>query len=58
MGQKVHPKGLRLGIVTKWDSNWYSEREYVDNLLEDIKIRNIIEAWDFRSGKGGVAVNF
>jgi len=39
MGQKVNPYGLRLGIVKPWKSIWYSEKEYADNLLEDIKIR-------------------
>jgi small subunit ribosomal protein S3 len=40
MGQKVNPYGLRLGIVSPWRSVWYSEKNYADNLLEDLKIRN------------------
>jgi small subunit ribosomal protein S3 len=39
MGQKVHPYGLRLGIVTDWKSRWYSEKEYASNVAEDHKIR-------------------
>lgn len=41
MGQKVNPKGLRLGVVTAWDSRWIfsSKKRYRDNLLVDIKIR-------------------
>ena len=40
MGQKVHPIGIRLGIVKDWSSTWYAERgEYADNLNTDIEIR-------------------
>ncbi|MFC2153051.1 30S ribosomal protein S3 [Actinomycetota bacterium] len=39
MGQKIHPYGLRLGIVTDWKSRWYSEKEYAANVAEDYKIR-------------------
>ena len=39
MGQKIHPYGLRLGIVTDWKSRWYSEKEYAANVEEDHKIR-------------------
>ena len=58
MGQKVHPKGLRLGIINSWDSRWFSEKEYVDNLHEDLLIRDIIHSWNYRgdqrsgTGKG------
>ena len=40
MGQKVHPIGIRLGIVKDWSSIWYAERgEYADNLNTDIEVR-------------------
>ncbi|KKQ23629.1 MAG: 30S ribosomal protein S3 [Candidatus Roizmanbacteria bacterium GW2011_GWC2_37_13] len=41
MGQKVHPKGLRLGIIYNWSSRWFfsNKRAYRDNLQSDIKIR-------------------
>ena len=43
MGQKVHPIGIRLGIVKDWSSTWYAERgEYADNLNTDIEIRTHI----------------
>lgn len=42
MGQKVNPHGIRLGIVKNWDSTWYSEKDYADNLLADIKVREFI----------------
>ncbi len=40
MGQKIHPYGLRLGIVTDWKSRWYSDKEYAANVAEDYKIRS------------------
>ena len=44
MGHKVHPVGMRLGIVKNWDSRWLAERkDYSDQLAEDIRIRNYIQ---------------
>lgn len=43
MGQKVHPTGLRLGIIKTWDSRWFSEKNYAALLHEDIKIRKIVK---------------
>ena len=43
MGQKVNPKGFRLGISNTWSSNWYADKRYGDFLIEDIKIRKFIE---------------
>jgi len=42
MGQKVHPKGLRLGIIFNWSSRWFfsSKKLYRDTLISDIKIRD------------------
>jgi small subunit ribosomal protein S3 len=43
MGQKVHPGGLRVGVIHDWKSNWYtSKKEFKGALLEDIKIREHI----------------
>ena len=40
MGQKVHPEGLRIGIIRGWQSRWYAEdREYAKFLHTDLKIR-------------------
>ena len=39
MGQKVHPHGIRLGIVKTWDAKWYADKDFATNLHEDIKIR-------------------
>jgi small subunit ribosomal protein S3 len=43
MGQKVHPVGLRLGIIKTWDSRWYAKKNYASLLHEDIKIRSIVK---------------
>ena len=43
MGQKVHPTGIRLGIVKEHTSVWYAEREkYADYLLNDMKVRDYL----------------
>ncbi len=43
MGQKVHPTGIRLGIVKDWNSVWYAERgDYADNLYRDIRVREFV----------------
>lgn len=42
MGQKVHPYGFRLGIVTDWKSRWYSDTEYKELVNEDWKIRDYL----------------
>ena len=39
MGQKVNPHGLRVGIIKDWDSRWYAEGDFADNLVEDDKIK-------------------
>lgn len=44
MGQKIHPKGFRLGIVQTWDSQWFAPPKYYGDLvLEDRLIRNHIK---------------
>lgn len=44
MGQKIHPYGLRLGIVTDWKSRWYSEKDYARQVVEDSKVRDLLDA--------------
>ncbi len=44
MGQKVNPHGLRVGVIEKWNSQWYaSKQEFAAFVLEDHKIREFIE---------------
>jgi small subunit ribosomal protein S3 len=42
MGQKIHPYGLRLGIVTDWKSRWYNHKDYADLVVEDAAIRDFL----------------
>lgn len=44
MGQKVHPTGIRLGIVKNWTSVWYAEgRDYAKNLNTDLAVRVFLQ---------------
>jgi len=43
MGQKVHPVGIRLGIVKDWNSTWYADRrDFADFLNNDLDVRNFL----------------
>ncbi len=42
MGQKTHPIGYRLGIITNWDSSWYDDKSFAVKLKEDDMIRSYI----------------
>ncbi|HIF52356.1 MAG TPA: 30S ribosomal protein S3 [Thiotrichaceae bacterium] len=43
MGQKVHPTGIRLGIIKDWTSTWYADsKDYADFLHADLKVRDYI----------------
>ena len=56
MGQKTHPRGLRLGIIETWDSKWYSERDYAKWLHEDFKIQAFVKEQLARAGISRVEV--
>lgn len=42
MGQKVHPVGLRIGVIRDWESRWFADKNYAELLHEDIKIRDFV----------------
>src|SRR6187200_3355110 len=43
MGHKVHPGGLRVGVIHDWKSNWFAgNKEFAGALLEDVRIREHI----------------
>ncbi len=43
MGQKIHPGGLRVGVIHDWKSNWYTgKKEFASYILEDVRIREHI----------------
>ncbi len=51
MGQKVHPKGLRVGVIKDWDSKWYADsKNFSDYLVEDYNIRKFVKSKLFISG--------
>ncbi len=56
MGQKTHPRGLRLGIIETWDSKWYSEQNYAKWLHEDFKIQKFVKEQLARAGISRVEV--
>ncbi len=50
MGQKVNPHGLRVGVIKDWDSKWYAEADFADNLVEDYKIRKYLKKRLYSAG--------
>ncbi|HHX96974.1 MAG TPA: 30S ribosomal protein S3 [Clostridia bacterium] len=56
MGQKVHPKGLRVGIIRGWESNWYADKNYLEFLHEDLKIREFIKNKFYHAGIAGIQI--
>ena len=56
MGQKVHPIGLRLGIIKGWDSKWFAERDFAKWLHEDICIRTFVKEYLEAAGVAKVEI--
>ena len=50
MGQKVNPHGLRVGVISDWDSNWFAEEKFADYLVEDYKIREFVKKKLYSAG--------
>ena len=50
MGQKVNPHGLRVGVISNWDSKWYAEADFADNLVEDYNIRKFLKKRLYSAG--------
>ncbi|AEF93122.1 ribosomal protein S3 [Desulfotomaculum nigrificans CO-1-SRB] len=51
MGQKVNPKGLRIGIIKDWEGKWFADkRNYSNLLIEDVKIREFIKKKLYQAG--------
>ena len=51
MGQKVHPNGIRVGVIRDWNSKWYADsKNYSDYLVEDYKIRKYVKQKLYISG--------
>jgi len=56
MGQKVNPHGLRVGIIKDWDSRWYAEKDFADNLVEDYNIRKFLKKKLYASGCSDIEI--
>ena len=56
MGQKVHPKGFRVGVIERWDSIWFAKRDYSELLHEDIKIRNFLKKRLYHAGVSKIEI--
>ncbi|SEP99361.1 small subunit ribosomal protein S3 [Lachnospiraceae bacterium RM5] len=56
MGQKVNPHGLRVGVIKDWDSRWYTEADFADNLVEDNKIRKYLKEKLYNSGVSKIEI--
>ena len=51
MGQKVHPTGVRVGIIKDWNAKWYADsKNFADYLVEDQKIRKFLKKKLFTAG--------
>ena len=57
MDQKVHPNGLRVGIIKDWNSRWFAEKkDFGDLLVEDNKIRKLVKKEVFLSGVSKIEI--
>ncbi|MBI3057876.1 MAG: 30S ribosomal protein S3 [Deltaproteobacteria bacterium] len=50
MGQKVHPKIFRVGVIESWDSKWYAGHDYANLLHEDFKIKKFLKSRLYHAG--------
>jgi len=57
VGQKVDPRGLRLGIVRDWDAKWFANKKnFSDLLIEDVKLREFIKKKLYPAGIARVQI--
>ena len=57
MGQKVNPHGLRVGVISDWNANWYAgKKDFAANLYEDHKIREFIKKKYYAYGVSKVII--
>lgn len=56
MGQKVNPHGLRVGVINDWNSRWYAEGDFADNLVEDYNIRKFLKKKLYASGVSDIEI--
>ena len=57
MGQKVHPHGLRVGIIKDWDSRWFmNDSDFGDSIVEDDKIRKFVKKALYQAGVAKIEI--
>ena len=57
MGQKVHPYGLRLGVIKGWKSRWYADKKgFGPLLLEDMRLRQYIKRRFYQAGVSTIEI--
>ena len=57
MGQKVHPHGLRVGVIKDWDSKWYADsKNFGDSLVEDYNIRKYLKKANYDAGVAKIEI--
>jgi len=57
MGQKVHPHGLRVGVIKGWDSRWIaSDSDFGDNIVEDYNIRKMLKKKLYAAGVAKIEI--
>lgn len=57
MGQKVHPVGMRIGIIRDWESTWYAgNKDYRQLLHEDLQVRDFVLKRLKDAAVGGVQI--
>ena len=57
MGQKVNPHGLRVGVIKDWDSKWFAEDDFADNLVEDYNIRKFLKKKLYAAGISKIEIS-
>jgi len=57
MGQKVHPHGLRVGVIKNWDSRWYANnKDFGDTLVEDYNLRKTLKKQLYAAGVAKIEI--
>ncbi len=56
MGQKVNPHGLRVGVISDWESKWYADKEFADYLVEDHTIRTFLKKKLYAAGVSKIEI--
>lgn len=56
MGQKVHPRGFRLGVLYSWPSKWFGKKNFREMLQEDTNIRSFLNCKLKEAGVAGIEI--